>query len=74
VRCPRRPSTMMARVMMPHTARGQLTRTGSNTCLEHSPRARATAAEMEVHHARSCTGWVLGSSMPTAGASAGGAR
>ena len=38
------------------------------------PRARATAAEMELHHERSCTGWVLGSSMPTLGASAGGAH
>ena len=38
------------------------------------PRARATAAEMELHHERSRTGWVLTSSMPTLGASAGGAH
>ena len=38
------------------------------------PRARATAAEMELHHERSRTGWVLTSSMTTLGASAGGAH
>ena len=41
---------------------------------EELTEARATAAEMDLHHEQSRTGWVLTSSMPTLRASAGGAH